>query len=351
MFAFITGTAMTGEIADKDRGVLSRTLTGSVPVKAADRGVETRGTPSSELTRILSRLTETRVFRYERPDGSPYDLEWKSETGGARARAQAWAYVVGHKLISEVPGSTQERPLSPPPLVKAQTAKPEFSPPPLVEANPWPKPKRKLMYSPPPLVQADPFNPNDWLPWPAPQPPVPRKKQPMPIKPEKPDEKYGILDYLKDDFIHTTMTESLPLMSEWFGRVGKGLGYVPGLQGVGKAYEAIGETAGALNLIYELVHEMNQAEAFEKGSKELVKRVKPVKKIAEALVKKKYPRMPEAARKKIAEFLENWFEKYGTDPAIKKLREKAQEQDEGKELERKLYERLKNAFTPIPILK
>jgi hypothetical protein len=167
--------------------------------------------------------------------------------------------------------------------------------------------------------------------------------------PPKPEE-YGIIEYIKEDFLHTTMTESMPLISKWFGRVGKVLKTVPGLQGVGKAYETIGDIADGLELVYELVHELNQAEALEKGSKQLIKRTKPVKRIAEALLKKKYPSLPEPFRKKAAEILEKLFEKYGSDPAIEKGRKKMQEMDEDKDLDKTLFDKLKKLLTPAPAL-
>src|SRR5262249_44206949 len=128
---------------------------------------------------------------------------------------------------------------SPPPLVQAQ-----LSPPPA------PPPRRRL----PPRGVAPPVPP----PEPTPLPPPPKRpKQFIPPKCEE----YGILEYLKEDALHTTMTESMPLISKWFGRVGKVLKTVPGLQGVGKAYETIADIADGLELVYELVHELNQAEA------------------------------------------------------------------------------------------
>src|SRR5205823_784942 len=182
------------------------------------------------------------------------------------------------------------------------------------------------------------------VPTPVPTPPRERPKQFISPKPEE----YGILQYIKEDLLHTTMTESMPLISKWFGRVGKVLKTVPGLQGVGKGYEIIAEFADGLQLVYELVHELKQAEALEKGSKQLVKRTKPVKRIAEALLKKKYPSLPEPARKKAAEILEDLFEKYGSDPAIEKGGKKARELDEANDLDRSLWDELKKALGAPP---
>ena len=67
------------------------------------------------------------------------------------------------------------------------------------------------------------------------------------------------------------MTESMSYISKGFGGVGKILGYFPPLKGVGKAYEAIGEIAGGLNLVYELIHEISQAEALERQSTQVKK--------------------------------------------------------------------------------
>jgi hypothetical protein len=173
----------------------------------------------------------------------------------------------------------------------------------------------------------------------------------LPVRRGKTENDYGIVDYLRDDLTHTTMTESMPLISTWFGRVGKALEYVPGLKGVGKAYEAVGEIADGLQLVYELVHEVSQAEALEKGGKQLVKRTEPVRKIADRLLKKKYPGMPEPARKKIAELLEEAFEKYASDPAIEKGRDKAQEVDEEHDLDKTLYDKLKKTLSGAGVLR
>lgn len=114
---------MTGDPTDKkttvsDRGVANRGLTGSVPVWGPE------------------------VFRFVRPDGSSYSLSFKGGTEPAQQTAQVWADYFGHKLLVEHPRSTQERKLSPPPLVQAQPDEPPLSPPPLVQAVP-PKPKPK----------------------------------------------------------------------------------------------------------------------------------------------------------------------------------------------------------------
>lgn len=103
-----------GNVTDRERGLLNRGLTGSVPW-----GPE--------------------VFRFVRPDGTSYNLEFKGGTAPARWTAQTWANYFGDKLVSENPRGTYERPLSPPPLVQAD---PEPSPPPLVQADPI-KPEKK----------------------------------------------------------------------------------------------------------------------------------------------------------------------------------------------------------------
>ena len=109
---------MAGNVTDRERGLQNRGLTGSAPVW----GKET--------------------FRFVKPDGTSYALEFKGGTAPARWTAQAWADYYGHKLVAENPRATYVRPLSPPPLVQAQPLEPELSPPPLVQADPIkPKPK------------------------------------------------------------------------------------------------------------------------------------------------------------------------------------------------------------------
>src|SRR6185503_15272014 len=126
--------------------------------------------------------------------------------------------------------------------------------------------------------------------------------------------------------------------------VGKGLEYVPGLKGVGKAYQGIGKAAEGLQLIYELVHELKQAEALEKGGKKLVKEIKPVKVVADNLLKKKFPELPEPLRKKAAGILEDLFEKYFSDPALEKGAKKARELDKDNDLDSSLWDELKKAL-------
>lgn len=101
-----------GNVTDRERGVLNRGLTGSVPAWGPE------------------------VFRFVRPDGTSYSLEFKGGKAPARWTAEAWANYYGHKLVSENPRSTYERPLSPPPLVQAEPVEPTLSPPPLVQADP-----------------------------------------------------------------------------------------------------------------------------------------------------------------------------------------------------------------------
>jgi hypothetical protein len=143
------------------------------------------------------------------------------------------------------------------------------------------------------------------------------------------------------------MTESLPLIAKWFGRAGKVMEYVPGLKGVAKGYEAIAEIADGLNLVYELVNELDQTEALEKGTKELIKRTKPVAKTAERLLKKKYPNMPEPARKELAKRLQQLFEKFVSDPAAEKLKKEAEEIDPDKQMKKSLVDEWKKMFSPV----
>jgi hypothetical protein len=302
-----------------------------------DRGVENRGVTPTWATapatwgepvswdRVQAGLVEIerpKLFQFAQPDGRLYELPWQDRTS-----AQAWARVVGHRYLGEVPSprGTDDRGIEQP-----------LSAPPLVQAPPPPPPERRRRTPSRPKRGPEPV--------PSPPPPEMRpvpKRRPAPLPPPQPEE-YGIFEYFKHDFGPVTMKESMPLISKWFGRVGKVLQAVPGLQGVGKAYEVIGEIADGLNLLYELVHELDQAEAFEKGSKQVIKRTKPVKKVAEALLKKKYPALPEPARKKAAELLEKAFEKYVSDPAIERGVEKARELDEDKDLQKSLWQELNN---------
>jgi hypothetical protein len=153
---------------------------------------------------------------------------------------------------------------------------------------------------------------------------------------------------MKHHFARTTMMESMPLISTGFNRVGNVLEKL-GLGGVGRAYKVIAEIADAAQLIYELVNELNQADALEKGARELVKRTKPVKKIADKLIRKKFPNMPEPIRNEVSKQLEDLFEKYFSDPQIKKGKKALQEVDDNKDLNRSLYEELRRMQKKLTI--
>jgi hypothetical protein len=289
-------------------------------------GEPVKGEPPGwdKVRRDLAEMERKKVFRYARPDGSQLETTWVNESS-----AKVWAEMNGLRYLGRVPDRT-ETPAPPPPDFRGtanRATEPQLSPPPLVEAErpPPPKPReKKKKVEPAPPESAKP----------------PPKKRPPPPPPSPPEE-YGIIDYMREDFVHTTMTESAPLISEWFGRAAKVLNVIPGMQGVAKLYEGIADGFDGASLIYELAHELNQLDALEKGSKQLVKRTKPVKKMAEKLLKKKFPNLPEPARKKAAEVLEQLFEKYVTDPAIEGGKEKAKELDERKELDKPLFEELK----------
>jgi len=279
-----------------------------------------------KVRRDLAEMERKKVFRYARPDGSQLDQTWVNESS-----AKVWAEMNGLRYLGQVPEGPVAPPPPPPPErgTRNRGTEPELSPPPLVKAQRPPPPKKVDPESKPP----------------KPEPP-PKKRPPLPDPP--PEKPYGIIEYLKEDFVHTTMTESMPLISKWFGRAAKVLEVIPGMQGVAKIYEGIETAADGAQLIYELAHELKQWEALEKGGKQLVKRTKPVKKIAEKLLKKKFPNLPEPARKKAAEVLEEWFEKYGTDPAIEGGRKTMQEMDENKELDKSLFQELKKALSTPP---
>src|SRR6185503_1019198 len=142
--------------------------------------------------------------------------------------------------------------------VGSRGTEPSLTPPPLVQADPSPPPDDAHEHTHPKQPRRKPFQRTD-PPAPPPDPPKPTqqdppvppspKKRPTQLIPEKPED-YTVWDYLKEDALDTTMKESMPLISKWFGIVGKGLEYVPGLKGVGKAYQGIGKAAEGLQLIY-----------------------------------------------------------------------------------------------------
>jgi hypothetical protein len=281
-----------------------------------------------KVRRDLAEMERKKVFRFARPDGSQYETDWVNES-----TAKTWADINGHRYLGRVP----EGPVAPPPPppergTRNRGTEPPLSPPPLVQAERRPPPP-----PPPP--------PDGEKKVELPKPP-PKKRLPLP--PAPPPEEYGIIDYLREDFIDTTMMESMPLIEEWFDRGSQVLDLIPGMKGVAKIYKGISVAAGGGKLLYELVHELNQLDAAEKASKQLIKRTKPVKRIAEALIKKKYPLLPEPARKQAAELLEKLFEKYGSDPAIEKGKEKVKEADESKDLDTTLFDQLKKVLSTPP---
>jgi len=211
----------------------------------------------------------------------------------------------------------------------------------------------------------DPPTKKDDPPTPQPTPPDPkeeekrkreerRKKAKEDIEKAKKEwdkEDPPIIEYLKKDALRVTMKESAPIIAKGFGIAAKVLKFIPGMQGVAKGYEAISETAEGAELIYDFVTEMKQSEVMEKGSKELIKRTKPAKQVADRLLKKKFgDKIPEPVRKKIAEEMENLFEKYLADPAAKKLREEMEKNDTDKDLDKPLIDKLKKFMMPTPAL-
>ena len=284
-----------------------------------------------KVRRDLAEMERKKVFRYARPDGSQLETTWVNESS-----AKIWADMNGLRYLGQVPEGAVAPPPQPPPErgTRNRGTEAPLSPPPLVKAEkppPPPPPKKKIADVKPPPSE--------------PKPP-PKKRPPLPDPP--PEKPYGIIDYIHEDLVHTTMTESMPLISKWFGGAAKVLEVIPGMQGVAKIYEGIATAADGAQLIYELVHELNQADAFEKGSKQLVKRTKPVKKIVEKLLKKKFPNLPEPARKQAAKLLEEWVEEHWTDPAIEGGKKKMQELDEGKELDQPLFRELKKLLSTPP---
>ena len=57
------------------------------------------------------------------------------------------------------------------------------------------------------------------------------------------------IEYMKKDFLKTTMKVSAPLIAKYFGIAAKVLKFIPGMQGVAKGYEAVSETAEGAELI------------------------------------------------------------------------------------------------------
>lgn len=305
--------------------------------------------PRDGRGKVDPRAFERKIYRFSKPDGSAYEVEFGNGTYNPLSQAQAWGRIVGDRFVSErliprqeAPSTTLEIEPPPPRVVEIDRIKPKERAKPvktIEKAKPIKaKPSRK---EPEPL----PASPSQVVP-----PPAKPKKRSEPIPPQKP-EKYTVLDYIKDgSFAKTTFDESLPLAAKWLRRAAKVMEYVPPLKPAAKYYELMAEGLDGASLIYDLSVELSQEEALEKGSKELVKRVKPVKQVALKLIKRKFPNVPEPLAKKMAEELEELFEKNLTDPEIKKLKEKMKEQDKGKELEKSLWDQLKKSVSPTPTL-
>jgi hypothetical protein len=287
-------------------------------------------------------LEERHVWRFQRPnDGSIVETSWKGI--GTASQAEALADIAGLKLLGEL--RREDTPLSESPAlpprrrVQAPPAKPA---PPRKAKAPRPLPpgitpaERGIKDSRPTVKDRIGGSP------PPTRPPTAPVRPRAPIRVERESLGHQIKDYFESgEFTHTTMTQSLPLISTWFGRVGDVLEKIPPLEGFGKAYKLVAEIADAMNLLYELYHEMSQAEALEKGGKEVIKRTQPARVVAEILARK-YPKMPEQVRKAIAKKLEDVFERYVSDPAIKKGRESMEKMDKDKELQRPLYQEMRS---------
>ena len=293
-------------------------------------------------------LEERHVWRFKAPDGSIGETDWKGID--TASLAQALANITGSTLIGEL------RPESTLPLEPVLTPKP--NPP---KSTPIPEPPRR----PPPkkLVPAG----EKKAPRPPPSGITPKERgidgsrptakdriggSPPPAQPPTvpvlPQVKHipSGRTYDAEDFLDVTMTQSFPIISTGFN-IGADVAHYlsvifPPLEGVAKVYRGIAEIADAGSVLYELCHEMSQAEALEKGGKEVVKRTHPARLVAEKILKSKYPKIPEQFRKEIAKRLEDLFERYVSDPAIKKGRQKMEKMDEDKELQRSLFEDLKS---------
>jgi len=286
-------------------------------------------------------LEERHVWRFRKPDGSELETSWKGL--GTPSTAKAFADYFGLTLLGEV-RKDSAAPSQQPPAPKPPVQLPQRPP---AKVKP---PAKKHSVQPPPAItpsqrgtqHGQPTTPERIG---GPPPPAPRPQVPFQPRPpvHVPEESLGdrIIEYMKEHFVHTTMTESMPLISKWFGRVGDVLEKIPPLRGVGEAYKLIAEIADAANLLYELIHEMSQAQALEKGGKEVIKRTQPAKVVAERILKKKYPNMPDKVRKEMAKKLEELFERYVSDPAIRKGRETMEKMDQDKELKRPFIDELK----------
>src|SRR5262249_25626615 len=76
---------MTGEITNKERGL-----------------------PDRDLWKFG---TEKQVFRFQRPDGTTYETSFGGEN--PRWSAEAWANIMGHKLLTEKPVQSRQKPTQP----------------------------------------------------------------------------------------------------------------------------------------------------------------------------------------------------------------------------------------------
>jgi hypothetical protein len=237
---------------------------------------------------------------------------------------------MGDQLLSE-----RQLPNQQPPSTTLEVEPPNVPELPKNPKTPKPKLERKSQKPKP-------------LPEPKLEPPrAPKPKNPRETIPPPEPEKYGIWDYMKEDFVKTTMDESLPLASKWLRRAAKVMKFIPPLEPVSTIYEGMADGLDGATLVYDLVHELSQDEAFEKGSKEAIKRTKPVKRAALKVIRKRFPGIPEPEAKKLAEKLEELFEKHVSDPGIKKLKEKMKEQDEEKDLDKSLW---KKWISPTPTI-
>lgn len=345
------------------------------------RGIDNRGVPPAWATeppvwgepvsaeqlvkRIGARFQEIerkKVFQFARPDGSRYETTWTDPSA-----ARAWADVMGHRYLGEVPSRTP--PPSTPRATEDRGTGESLSPPPLISAPPEPSPETLRFeavtiwgrFRPPPPPPPPPKEEKRTKPEPEkPAPPGPIVCPPG-YKPsklggrcvpteelEKEREKIGRQQEIKRairDYSDATFDEGL----ENAKKVAKLAGtIIPGPAGRGfkvaeKVFEGVHDAYVGARLIEELVVEMNQSDALAKGGKELLKKgedefEKSADPFLDKILKRRGITLPKEARKFIIKKAREAFDKHLRDPAIKRGKEEFEKRMDPNERDKSLWD-------------
>jgi hypothetical protein len=270
-------------VAHKAIQVVALRLDGLVALWS--RPVEETGAAREKVPfRIEDRFTG-RTSEVELP-WRPGDPDMFELDGQPRGR---FAFRIGAGPLPQVPEDVRPDPQPP-----KQDPVPEKKPVP--EKQPVPKkhdPKKKDPEKKPVPPKKDPET------QPVPEKKDPEKTDPVPPKPVPPkpvtpppnpeDDEYTFVEYMKKDFVDTTLTEGMENVSQFTGWMSTGAKMVPGGQGLAAAMETVGLVADITNATYVVIKALRDGSAGGAGGT-----------VADELVSKGGPKLAEKAKKQVA---------------------------------------------------